>query len=595
MTRSTPVLRRLIGLETEYAIRFGLPGSSPGNRRIFEHVRAKLRARVATRPGRGMRQKQELFTQNGGAFSYEHLPHCTTGGLIEGATPECRSPSQLLLYQKAQDLLLFECVAEVERITFGSFSGELGLLKNCRDAEGHRYGAQENYEADIGRGFWLAAYRLGMAVLLPWVMLWTAFAWLVQAALVLTLVPFFLVLMLMHSLVPALRRWRWLSAVADGGSEFEDSLGKLSLWLSYGLSFPVMLPHLLLLRLCAFRDVRKHALAFLITRPILTGAGTVEPGGRFGLSEKGPVIRRVMRWTIAPADRCVLDPGNLLKKLLIGMDFRRISIPPLFYRRQRLQLGLSDSNMAQTAELLKVGATSLVLDMMEDGFLDDAPRLARPMDALHRLVRDPALSETFELRRKGKGEEPASMSALEIQRDYQRRANAYLKQASSPSMEAFQLVRLWGEILDRLERGEQESLVGRLDWITKRALLEECAPTGSESVLKTLDLRYHELGNGYLARLERDGLAPVLVTEQETRRAMLEPPRQSPARFRGRWIRDHQGMAVSAAISWDSVHLGSWLRPKVVSFPSPSASPSSAPASSPPPSSTGESADPSGA
>ena len=567
MTSPTPIFRRLIGLETEYAIRFGLPGPSPGNKRIFEHFRAILRARVATRPGRGMRQKQELFTQNGGAFSYEHLPHCTTGGLIEGATPECRSPSQLLLYQKAQDLLLTECMAEVEKVAFGSLDGELGLLKNCRDAEGHRYGAQENYEVDIGRGPWLAIYRLGMTMLLPWVFLWTAFAWLVQVVLVILLVPFFLVLMLMHSLVPPLQRWRWLSAVAEGGSEFEDSLGHMALWLSYGLSFPVMLPHLLLLRLCAFRDVRRHALAFLITRPILTGAGTVESGGRFGLSEKGPAIRRVMRWTIAPADRCVLDPGNLLKRLLIGMDFRRVSIPPLFHRRQRLQLGLSDSNMAQTAELLKVGTTSLVLDMMEDGFLAEAPRLARPIDALHRLVQDPSLSETFRVRRRGQ-RGSVSMSALEIQRDYQRRAEAYLKEADAPSMEAFQVVRLWGEILDRLERGERESLVGKLDWITKRALLEECAPTGSESVLKTLDLRYHELGNGYLARLEREDLAPVLVTEGEARRAMLEPPDQSPARLRGRWIRDHQGMPMTAAISWDSVHLGSWLRPKVVSFPS---------------------------
>ena len=567
MTRSAPVLGRLVGLETEYAIRFGLPGSSPGNRRIFEHLRSALRTRVATRPGRGMRQKQELFTENGGAFSYEHLPHCTTGGLIEGATPECRGPSQLLLYQKAQDFLLAECIAEVEKAFFGGLGDGLGLLKNCRDAEGHRYGAQENYEVDIARGIWLGVYRLGMALLLPWVLLWTAFAWLVQALLVLLLIPFFLILIVLHSVVPPLRRWRWLGMVAEGGADFEDSLGRLTLWLSYGLSFPVMFPHLVLLQLCAFRDVRRHVLTFLITRPILTGAGTVEPGGRYGLSEKGPAIRRVMRWTIAPADRCVLDPGNLLKKLLIGMDFRRISIRPLFYRRQRLQLGVSDSNMAQTAELLKVGTPSLVLDMMDDGFLTEAPRLVRPVEALHRLVQDPALSAKFELRR-AKNPADAPMSALEIQRYYQRRAEVYLKKVESPSMEAFQVVRLWGEVLDRLERGEWESLVGRLDWITKRALLEECAPTGSEAVLKTVDLRYHELRNGYLARLERDGLAPTLVTEEEAERAVHEPPEQSPARFRGRWIRDHQGMPMTAAISWDSIHLGSWLRPKVVSFPS---------------------------
>ena len=29
------------------------------------------------------------------------------------------------------------------------FPGQLGLLKNCRDARGHCYGAQENYDAQI--------------------------------------------------------------------------------------------------------------------------------------------------------------------------------------------------------------------------------------------------------------------------------------------------------------------------------------------------------------------------------------------------------------------------------------------------------------
>ena len=565
MHRSVPVLGRLIGLETEYAIRYGLPGESPGNRHIFELVRSVLRARVATRPGRGMRQKQELFTQNGGAFSYEHLPHCTTGGLIEGATPECRGPSQLLQYQKAQDTLLAECMAEVEKTFFQGSGDGLGLLKNCRDAEGHRYGAQENYEVDLARGPRLWLYRAGMALLLPWVLLWIVVAWVVQIVLVLVLIPFFLILIFCYNSVPPLRRVRWLAALAAGDSELEDFLGRLTLWLSYGLSYPVMFPHLLLVQLFAFRDVKRHVLSFLVTRPVLTGAGTVEEGGRFGLSEKGPAVRRVMRWTIAPADRCILDPGNLLKALLLGMDFRRIALPPIFRRRQRLQLGLSDSNMAQTAELLKVGMTSLVLDMMEDGFLEDAPRLVRPVEALHRVVEDPTLAETVAL--KPGSPLGVSATALEIQRYYCRKAESYLKQVASPSLEAAQVVRLWHEVLGRLERGEHESLIGRVDWITKRALLEECAPTGSEAVLKTLDLRYHELGHGYLARLERDGLAPVLVTEQEARQAIHDPPEASPAKFRGRWIREHQSSPLTVAVSWDSIHVGSRLRPKVLKFP----------------------------
>jgi len=38
------------------------------------------------------------------------------GGLIEGATPECRGPLQVVRYQRAQDQLLSQCarLAEVD-------------------------------------------------------------------------------------------------------------------------------------------------------------------------------------------------------------------------------------------------------------------------------------------------------------------------------------------------------------------------------------------------------------------------------------------------------------------------------------------------
>ncbi len=67
-------------------------------------------------------------------------------GLIEGATPECRGPLQVVRYQRAQDQLLSQCarLAEVD--------GEFSLVKNDRDAAGNVYGAQENYEADSRHG-----------------------------------------------------------------------------------------------------------------------------------------------------------------------------------------------------------------------------------------------------------------------------------------------------------------------------------------------------------------------------------------------------------------------------------------------------------
>ena len=574
--RERPVLGRWVGLETEYAVRHGLPALPPSRRQLFYRVREILQSWVATRPGRGMRQKEAFFTQNGGAICYEHLPHCPQGGLIEGATPECVGPTQLLLYQRAQDHLLCRGLAEVERrfryhnglpsVAEDPAGAGLGLLKNCRDADGNRYGAQENYDADVARGPGLWLFRLALLPLCLWAALWTVVAWVAQAVIIVSLVGYFLAGHVLAAVAPTTRRFKWVADIAaldDDNDGLEKKLGGFVLALSYGLSYPVAGPYLLLLQLFAFRDVRRDGMAFLVSRPLISGAGTVEPDGRFGLSEKGPVTGRIMRWTLKPTDRCILDPGNLLKILLLGMDFRRVDVAKVFRRRQRMQLGLSDSNLAQVAELLKVGTTSLVLDMVEDGFLRDAPRLVDPIAALQAFVDDPTL-EAIAVDRLGK-----SWTALELQRWYAGRAEVYLRQVDTPSMEAFHVLKLWREVLADLEARRFEALVGRLDWVTKRALLEECGATGTPAVLKTLDLRYHELGNGYFARLEREGLAPRLVSDAEIRRAVRQPPDGSPAQLRGAFIRDLQGSPTSMTVSWDSAHLGSRLRPKVVPFRAP--------------------------
>ena len=96
-----------MGQETEYAIRFSPKFGRPGNDKIYRFVAEAIGTRVRTEPGLYPKRPQ-IFTQNGGAFHYEYLPHRFEGGLIEGATPECRGPGQLLLYQRAQESLLLQ-------------------------------------------------------------------------------------------------------------------------------------------------------------------------------------------------------------------------------------------------------------------------------------------------------------------------------------------------------------------------------------------------------------------------------------------------------------------------------------------------------
>jgi proteasome accessory factor A len=112
-----------------------------------------------------------------------------------------------------------------------------------------------------------------------------------------------------------------------------------------------------------------------------------------------------------------------------------------------------------------------------------------------------------------------------------------------------------------------DSLVGRVDWVTKRFLLETCGDERDPALLKTIDLRYHELKDGYAKRLEERGCARVLLDRAEIERAVTAPPEGTPAFTRGRFIRTRNPSFSPVRISWSSARIGGRLRGEVVRFP----------------------------
>jgi proteasome accessory factor A len=209
----------------------------------------------------------------------------------------------------------------------------------------------------------------------------------------------------------------------------------------------------------------------------------------------------------------MFEIGHLVKPLyaLAWLDWRGVA--RLFRRRQRLQIGLSDSNMCQAVAL------------------------------------------------KGGG----SATALDLQRELQRRAAALVAAAETPSLEARRVVDRWGEVLDLLEH-DRDVLVGRIDWITKLRLLDETTSLSADA-RKKIDLRYHELGTGYHGWLEEAGIARVLVDSDVARRAQHEPPRGTPAERRGGLVRALAEAGVDARVGWQSVKIGRGTTIRLVEGP----------------------------
>ena len=526
---------RLMGLETEFCLRFSAATSSePSKQEVCLAILHAVERVVRAAPGeREDYPNYQRFVQNGGAFTFETTSLASKDGLLESATPECRSASQLLLYQRAQEALIRRALPIARaRLDAAGYPGEITVVKNCRDAKGNVYGTQENYEADIARGWRLLAYRVGLAVLLP-----------LTAAILLGLIVttvlaalFALVVVAAILLVfPLARHWDWDVDIPVPLLRMAECALLAVLW-------PLALPFLFLLRATAFREIRSGALAFFISRPVVTGAGTLNNDGTFGLSERATSIAETIRSTPLQRRRAVFDIANFLKPLFLNEGSLVAPVTALFSRRQRLQLGISDSNCAQTAEFLKIGTTALVIDMAEAGFLLDGPRVRRPVSALKRISNDPTLQARVRLRRGG------AMTAVQIQRWYLRRAEAFLAAQRVASLESHEIVSLWRTTLDALER-DPSSLVGFIDWVTKQSLLQGPRPLG-HAARKKIDIKYHELGSGYFSKLEREGLAPVRLSTGDIWAAMLRPPGNTPAWQRGRTIRQAGARRGKIPLSW---------------------------------------------
>jgi proteasome accessory factor A len=561
---------RTLGLETEYAIRFRAEGGSshPGNRAIFLTFVDVLRLRGGgSLNGERYALQGQIFTVNGGCFAYESLPTASNRGLLEAATPECSGARETVLYQRAQEQMLAAVLPEVER-RLGCRPGQIGLLKNCRDAQGHIYGAQENYEAELAEGWKLAVCR---AVIAGTVALCACFSVLqvllgvgLALLLLLTVSPVMLMarclLRLFHAWTGIPRFLTWLDRVHRIWPGIESILtsGRLELgmyYVIYPLLLVLLFPLTQSLRFLAFLPYRRGAETFFGSRFLLSGAGTVLEDGRFVLSEKGSAATGLTRRTGAASERVLFDFGNLHKELLVAsaqlLTGNYEGIRRLFRRRWRLQIGLSDANRSQLAEYLKVGTALIVLEMAERGILADAPRLKRPLAALRRIVDDPDLTEHFALKGRGSG----ALSAVQLQRWYWERAREYHEAGGAMDAERSEILRLWDEVLSTLET-DPESLQGDLDWTTKRALLERLPQSLDLDARKMADLRYHELGESPYADLLTAGATPAMFSPEEIEAATVQPPAHPAARDRSDFIARWSGTDAAAAVSWS----GGWVR-----------------------------------
>ena len=551
MAQKPRIFDRLAGLETEYAVSIRPTSSDapvPTRLEIYERVLVALSKQLPV--VRAHHLKEGAFIATGGAVWFEADRLTGNGGLIEGSTPECRTPKEVIAFQRGQDRLLEEAAKRA------SFAGEIRLLKNDRDAFGNIYGAQENYDAEFASGFWLALWRLGLVSLVPLVLLtWLATSLVWALTLTYEYLAVGLLVPLGEFFLPPTLAARWLlgedrAEERPFGAPCPAWLESLLLFAYRAVSAPLAGLLFVLLWLTGFRQVRRKMLSFFISRTILGGAGMLDGDGRFLLADKAPAINGMLGYGGFFHGRPLLLLGGFYKTLTLEAMFAPHEFFDLFANRQRLQIGIGDSNLCQAAEWLRVGTTMLVLDCLEAGELPETPRILRPVQALRTVCADTELVHALDTNQ-------GPCTALQLQRFYCGACRRFLSRRSDAPTEAWQLLQLWEKTLDALE-AHPRSLVGTLDWVTKRYLLENAPKTVSWEMLKKIDLKYHELSpEGYHRILCREAdMGTTIVSEAEIERAMRLPPADTPASMRGRLIREFLSGDEPLAVNWKMVRIG---------------------------------------
>ena len=326
-----------------------------------------------------------------------------------------------------------------------------------------------------------------------------------------------------------------------------------------------------------FDDLTQALVPLLVVRPLLVGAGRVGTGAvsqdaAFQISQRADYLEKVV------------GLGTTVDRPLVNTRDEPHADPE---RWRRLHLVPGDANCFDTMTWLKLGMTSLVLQVLADG----VPaawrrlRLADPVAQAREVSRDTRLRGALELA------DGRRLSALEILEQYLETVRGHLEDqgrlapapagdplspdlavladgADTGGAETGAILAFWQASLRELqaqcadgdEPGEPQGAAGHLEWVAKKQLLDATARrhpgTGGHDVLHAVDLAWSELsptGRGLAERVPAGVDARGGLSDEVVEAALAEPPTTTRAWLRGRLVSDFPGQVVAAG--WHSMVL----------------------------------------
>jgi proteasome accessory factor A len=221
-------------------------------------------------------------------------------------------------------------------------------------------------------------------------------------------------------------------------------------------------------------------------------------------------------------------------------------------RFRRLHVIVGDSNMSETTMLLKVGATDLVLRMIEAGAFIRDLTLENPIRAIREISHD------MTGRRRVRLASGREANAVEIQREYLGSATDFTDRHGCDATTK-RVLDLWERTLTAVETGRLDQVDREIDWITKFQLIERYRtrhnlPLSAPRVAQ-IDLAYHDVlrDRGLYYLLQKRSAVERVTRDIDIFEAKSLPPQTTRARLRGEFIRRAQEKRRDFTVDW--VHL----------------------------------------
>ncbi len=290
-----------------------------------------------------------------------------------------------------------------------------------------------------------------------------------------------------------------------------------------------------------FARLTDALIPFFITRQVLTGAGkvmTVGAESRFCISQRSDHI-----W------ESVSSATTRSRPIINTRDEPHADAE--LYRRLHVIAG--DTSMSETTTLLKVGATDLLLRMLEAGERVQDLALENPIRTIREISHDSSGKAPVRLA------DGRTMTAIEIQQEYLDRVIRFVDTSGVRTVVDDQVLELWERGLDALQSGDLSKVERDLDWVIKLQLIDRYRakydlPLNDPRIAR-LDLAYHDISRteGLFNLLAARGLVNRVTTDVEVFESMSVPPPTTRAKLRGDFVRAAQEAKRDYTVDW--VHL----------------------------------------